>query len=111
MDFKEYMATYIPKSSHDPNFNAVGMTLTEYFACQMVFIANFSLMSDNNDDKIVHTDQHRRIFWTLIPSVQLINELVTGPCQENINIVKNIRDLGLGSIFMRIVENLRSDFY
>ena len=111
LPFKRYCSTYVPKSAYDPHFNKERFNMTEYFREQMLYILRFSLISENRDTKMLHTDQHRRIIPLLQPLINMMNELVTGPCEENQNIILEAQYLGIYPVFTRIIDDLTSDFY
>ena len=59
--FKEFCATYKFSSKHDHQFNAEQLSMTEFFTSQMLFVVNWSLIAENQDNTLVATDQHERI--------------------------------------------------
>ena len=125
MAFKVWFSCYIPSSRFDIHWNTIvnkiigkggdqrhmdSFNATELILCQMLYTVNFSLICENQFERLIHTDQFERIYALLKPQIILLNELVIGPCKENLEIILSVPYLPLYSIITRVMEDLTSDF-
>ena len=67
LEFKQFTGTYIFSSQYDINFNKDKLSMSEFFTSQMIYTLNWSLICENQETKLVSTDQHDRILANLKP--------------------------------------------
>ena len=91
IEFKLFMGTYKFSSQQDPSFNKEKLSMSEFFTSQMLYILNWSLVCENQESKLVSTDQHERIFANLQPILSLLTEVTTGPCKLNQQAILSVR--------------------
>ena len=82
LKFKEYLNEFVPKVQDD-TWNTPYNTCMEIFVNQLQYLLSCSKLSENRNSVMVHSDQHERIQPLLLPLINVINELITGPCPEN----------------------------
>ena len=78
----------------------------------MNFILDSTKICLNKEEKLQHSDQINRSISLANPMVILINELVTGPCKVNQDIVMSDFFLKkMNGVIVRILDNMESEFY
>lgn len=100
LEFKLFMGTYIFSSKLDVSFNKEGLSISEYFTSQMLYVLNWSLICENQENKIVSTDQHERILANLKPILSILTEITTGPCKLNQQIIQSVKYIPLYGNFL-----------
>ena len=53
------------------------------------FLLNSSLISENQHPVLLKTDQNKKIVPLMIPILSVLTEFTGGPCQDNIDSIKN----------------------
>jgi hypothetical protein len=125
--YKQWFSSYIPSSLFDAEFNklvnypdpnvkgteTVGQfSAMQFYICQMLYVSNFSMMSENNKWHVEKpTDQGPRIKALLEPIMDILNEFVTGPCVENQELVLAAPYLPLYNIYVRTFDDLSSEYF
>lgn len=114
LPMKEYLGKFIPQSSWDPDFNSERLNIVRFKLVEMNYLLNSSLICENKDSFMLHSDQDRRIIPMITPLIELINELCTGPCIYNINTVvihQLQEDLLIYNLYIRLIDNISHQWY
>lgn len=121
LEFKKYLGLKIPLTK-DSEWNIPKNTYIEIFSYQLNYLLNASRIAQNKDSNIVHSDQFHRIGPLLLPLINVLNEMVTVPCEENQKIVfeqsygatapnsEPSLDL-IFKLMTRVIDDLEDDFY
>ena len=111
MGFKHYLSQFIPKTK-DEEWNEDNKTVTEIFNMQFLYLMKTSRLSQNRDPVMIHSDQSTRTIQMLLPLLNTINELVTGPSVENREIICGMDPEldNLIKIMTRIVDDIEHDY-
>ena len=118
IQFKEFLGPMEPNAKDQGwtkmmrNQRGKPIGVMEILLDQLWLIFSTSRISKNKEPYMVHTDLIERILPLSVPLLNLINELITGPCAPNQSIMKQ-KDESIEAIAntaMRIVDKMDSDF-
>lgn len=108
-EFKEYLGEKVPKTN-DVKWNIRGHTCTQIFTDQLTYLLDCSKLATNRESAMVHTDQRARLQPLLLPLINTLNELVTGPCELNQKILVSKPIDKIFQILTRIINNIEDSF-
>ena len=77
----------------------------------MNYLLKSSLITENTCSRIIFNDQALRLIPILKTQIHTCNELVTGPCVENIKIFADSADTHLFSLLKRPIDNITHPIY
>lgn len=108
---KEFLGKFVPKSKWDPNFNADNFNVVSFKVEEMVYLLQTSLITENQNSSLLPTDQATRLIPMLKPLFGGLNEMVSGPCPRNVEIVLDTPNFYFFPILSRSIEYLDDSFY
>lgn len=109
IEFKDFLGEHIPQTE-DEQWNTSHKSFTEIFTDQLQYLLSSSKLAENRENYMVHSDQHRRIQPLLQPLLNVLNELVTGPCPLNQKIVTSQPIVEIFQIMSRLMDKLDGDY-
>lgn len=109
IEFKDYLGEYIPLTE-DEKWNFEHKTCTEIFTDQLQYLLASSKLAENRENYMVHSDQEKRIQPLLQPLMNVLNELVTGPCKTNQKIVTSQPIIEIFQLMSRLIDQLDDDY-
>lgn len=79
---------------------------------ELKILLNSSQINTNLSQNIIQTDNSRKFIPQLITSIEVLTELVGGPCEQNIELIKeNCKKLNFFKIIYRVISDLKHPFY
>lgn len=111
-EFKEFVGEFKPFDQQDDSFNSEESSIVAFKANQLIYLFKSSLICENKEPYVKPTDQDRRMIPMLTPLIICLNEMCSGPCLQNINIIINTQQhLYFYSVFTRLIDKLDHAFY
>jgi hypothetical protein len=96
----------------DKNWETLnGKTFMEVFSSQFNYIIMTSKISRNREAVMSHSDQQPKVQAILTPLLDVINEMITGPCSKNQNIFLKFPINGICALSTRVVDDLNHDYH
>lgn len=77
----------------------------------MNFLLKSSQINNNIQASLIHSDQAEKLIPLLKIQIHTCNEMVTGPCEENIQIFNDTEISHLASILGRLIDDISSPVY
>jgi hypothetical protein len=110
MDFKNWLGSNAPKVA-DAQWNERGSTYFELFNSQLQHLLECSRLGENREAKMVHSDQYSRLSPLLLAVLNLLNEMISGPCEINqVSLMAN-PILEVYQIMTRLPDDLEHEYY
>ncbi len=109
-EFKTYLSTFSPVFKDEGWQLLQGKTVMEVLVKEFVYLQGACRISKNKDPEMVHTDFIEKMNPLLTPLLNVINEAITGPCQQNQVYLMAAQPEGLINIAMRIIDDFDCDY-
>jgi len=110
MSFKKHFSTFIPKTK-DSTWNENKDPITKIFANQLHHLLESSKLAGSRESTKSHSDQYKRVEPMLKPLISVVNELITGPCQQNVAIIHKTGVDSLITLMTRTIDDLSDKHY
>lgn len=108
---KIFCGTFVAKSKWDSDFNQDGMSIVAFKMEELIFLLRSSMICENTETTTSKSDQDLRLIPMLKPVLICLNEMVCGPCRQNIKIVLEFPNLYIYNIFSRQLDDMNHQFY